>query len=108
MKIILNENKFGVLLNEMFSEYNAYDGNAYNNPYTKKINDAKKSLETLLFNSGIVMVNIQNGKEYLIYELKSLVNAIGKRYCLCQLIKDGEQYGTIATKPLDLFKIKNY
>ena len=47
-------------------------------------------------------------KEYLTYELLSLANAIGKRYCLCQLLKDGEQYGTISTKPMELFKLKNY
>ena len=52
------------------------------------------------------MLNVENGKEYLTYEIYSLANAIGKRYCLCQLLKDGEQYGAIATKPMALFKPK--
>lgn len=107
-KILLSENKLVNLLTEMMFEYNNYDGNADNNPYAKKVKSAKDSLEHLLSRDGIIMINIENGKEYLTYELLSLVNAIGKRYVLCQLIKDGEQYGTISTKPMELFKLKNY
>ena len=105
-KIILSENKFVGLLTEMMFEYNSYDGNADNNPYAKKIKMAKDSLEKLLSTSGQVMINIENGKEYLTYELFSLADAIGKRYCLCQLLKDNEQYGSISTKPMELFKVK--
>lgn len=107
-KILLKENKLVNLLTEMMFEYDINDGNADNNPYAKKINAAKDSLEKLLSIDGVVMINIENGKEYLTYELLSLANAIGKRYCLCQLLKDGEQYGTISTKPMELFKLKNY
>ena len=78
------------------------------NPYTKKIKQGKESLEKLLFRDGTVMINIENGKEYLTYELFSLADVIGKRYVICQLIKDGEQYGQISTKPMELFKLKNY
>ena len=54
------------------------------------------------------MINIRNGRDYLVYELLSLANAIGKRYCLCQLLKDGKPYGSVYTKPMHLFKMKNY
>lgn len=107
-KIFLNENKLVNLLTEMMFEYNSYDGNADNNPYAKKIKAAKDLLESLLSTDGTIMINIENGKEYLTYELFSLADVIGKRYCLCQLLKDGEQYGSISTKPMDLFKLKNY
>lgn len=107
-KIFLNENKLVSLLTEMMVEFNNYDGNASHNPYYKRVKSAKDSLEHLLTREGVLMINIENGKEYLTYELTSLVNAIGKRYVLCQLIKDGEQYGIISTKPMELFKLKNY
>lgn len=107
-KILLSENKLVNLLTEMMFEYDINDGNANNNPYAKKIDAAKDSLEKLLSLDGTVMLNIENGKEYLTYELFSLADAIGKRYVLCQLIKDGEQYGQISTKPMELFKLKNY
>lgn len=107
-KIFLSENKLVNLLTEMMFEYNSYDGNSERNPYAKKIDVSKKSLEKLLSLEGAVMVNIENGKEYLTYELFSLADVTGKRYCLCQLLKDGEQYGQISTKPMELFKLKNY
>ena len=107
-RIFLNENKLVNLLTEMMFEYGINDGNADNNPYAKKINAAKDSLERLLSTDGTLMINIENGKEYLTYELFSLADAIGKRYCLCQLLKDGEQYGSISTNPMELFKLKNY
>lgn len=105
-KIILTEDKLKTLVTSIILEYNIYDGNAFHNPYAKKIKSAKESLEKLLKYDGKIMVNIDNGKEYLTYEIVSLANAIGKRYCLCQLLKDGEQYGAISTKPLELFKDK--
>jgi len=108
MKIILSEDKFSHLLTEMMIEYNSFDGNSERNPYEKKIESDMNSLEKLLKRDGIIMTNIRNGKDYLIYELISLTNAIGKRYCLCQLIKNGEGYGAIYTKPMHLFKLKNY
>lgn len=107
-KILLSENKLVNLLTEMMFEYDINDGNADNNPYARKINAAKDSLENLLSIDGTVMINIENGKEYLTYELLSLADVIGKRYCLCQLLKDGEQYGSVSTKPMELFKLKNY
>lgn len=109
MKIILSENKLQGLLREMLlNEYNSFDGNAYRNPYAKNIQIAKDSLENLLVNDGTIMVDIENGKEYITYELYSLAEVLGKRYCVCKLLKDGEPYGAISIRPLQMFKIKNY
>ena len=108
MKILLSENKLMSLITEIMTEYNIYDGNADNNPYSKSVEKDINSLENLIKNDGIIMVNIENGKEYIVYELYSLANIIGKRYCLCQLVKDYKPYGAIYTKPLKLFKVKNY
>lgn len=107
MKIFLNENKFASLLTEIINEYDINDGNANKNPYNTKIKVAKDSLKKLLYTNGTVMTSIENGKDYLVYELYSLANTLGKRFCLCQLLKDGEQYGQISTKPLSMFKHKN-
>lgn len=108
MRILLSEDKFINLMSNNLLEYNGYDGNSERNPYEKKIENGVSSLEKLLAREGTPMINIRNGREYLTYEIYSLANAIGKRYCLCQLIKDGEPYGSIFTKPMDLFKMKNY
>jgi hypothetical protein len=108
MKIILSEDKFSCLLSEMIVEYNSFDGSHDRNPYEKKINNDTDILENLLYRDGILMKNIRNGRDYLVYELSSLANAIGKRYCLCQLLKDGKPYGSVYTKPMHLFKMKNY
>jgi hypothetical protein len=108
MKIILSENRFCRLLTEMMIEYNSFDGNHDRNPYEKRIESDMQSLENLIHRDGIVMINIRNGRDYLVYELLSLANAIGKRYCLCQLLKDGKPYGSVYTKPMHLFKMKNY
>ncbi|MBR6516119.1 MAG: hypothetical protein IKT40_04615 [Bacilli bacterium] len=106
MKILLNEEKFSALLNEFINEYSV--NTEPNSSYTKKIETDKNSLEKLLKIDGSVMTNIKNGKDYIVYELYSLANVLGKRYCICQLLKDGEQYGQVATKPLSMFKPKNY
>lgn len=84
------------------------DGNADRNPLKRKVDAAIESLEKLLSSQGKTMINIQNGKEYLTYEIYSLANTIGKRYCICKLLKDGKPYGTLYTRPLNLFKPKNY
>ena len=108
MKVVLSENKMVSLLFEMINEYNIYDGNADYNPYTKKINSAIDTLEKLINSDGVIMSNLENGKDYIVYEIYSLSKIIGKRYCLCRLIKDDEPYGAIYTKPLGVFKMKNY
>jgi hypothetical protein len=87
-------------------EYNIYDGDAEHNPYAKKLEYSMEKLENLISREGYQMVNIENGKDYLVYELTSLANTVGSRFCLSRLIKDGKPYGSIYTKPLCLFRPK--
>ena len=114
MRIIITEDQMSTLLTEMANDpkvsnrrQNA-DGNADHNPKQKQIDAAIDSLEKLLDTQGTVMINTKNGKEYLTYEIYSLANTIGKRYCICRLLRDGEPYGTLYTRPLTMFKPKNY
>ena len=67
-----------------------------------------ESLKNLIKRDGVLMTNIKNGKTYCVYEITSIANVIGKRFCIIQLMKDGELYGPISVKPLSLFKEKNY
>lgn len=102
MKIILNEKNFLLLINNIINE--SHD----TNPLTQKINLTTNLLEKLISNYGNIMVNIENQKLYAVYEDLSLTNMIGKKVCICRLLKDNKPYGPIYTKPMDLFKIKTY
>ena len=104
MKIILSETKFSFLITQMINETML----PTIHPLSVRVDKAIQTLKHLLVNDGIIMQNIQNGKEYIVYELQSLTNVIGKRFVVCQLYKDGEPYGSLYVKPMDLFKMKNY
>lgn len=107
MKIFLTEEKLSLLLTRLMLEQNLQETNNYN-PYARKIEQSNKALEDLLAREGRVLLNIENGKEYLTYEITSLANTIGKRYCVCRLIRNNEPYGAIYTKPMTQFKMKTY
>lgn len=103
MKIKLTESQFDrLILYELADTY----GNAKYVSYVNRVDSANKSLETFLYNNGAIMVNIKNGKEYLVFELEALTNLIGRRYGLVQLVKDGEPYDTIYIKPIELYRRK--
>lgn len=113
MRIILTENQIQKCVLCEFAQqlasndYNPIaDGNAIHNPYSKQIKESNKLLASFLANNGKIMTNIDNGKDYLVYEIMALANLIGKRFGLCQLIKDNEPFGAIYTKPLNLFRTK--
>ena len=82
------------------------DGNAEHNPYTKQINASQEIIKKFLFNNGKIMTNIDNGKDYIIYEIGQLASLIGKRFCICQLYKENKPFGSILLKPYLLFKEK--
>ena len=104
MKIILNEKNFSYLFGNLINEsyLQKYD------PISMKIERGIESLNKLLERDGVIMINIENNKEYLVYEDIALENAIGKKYCHCRLLRDGEPFGPIYTKPMALFKMKMY
>lgn len=103
-KIILSENQIKQAFVAQMIKEGIADGNAEHNPYAKQIKKANDDLKKLVTNYGGIMVNINNGKYYYVYEVMSLSDVLGKRYCLCLLIKDNAPYGQIAVKPLNLFK----
>jgi hypothetical protein len=100
MKIILSENNLSTFLTAMLNEAD--------NVYTNKIEVSLESLKKLLERSGIIMVDILKGKEYIVYELPNLETMIGKKYVVCRLIKDSKPYGQLMVKPMAEFKYKNY
>lgn len=101
MKVIVNESGFINLLTEMVNNQTLVN-------IKTKIEQNTDLLEKFLKQYGKIMINIQNNKEYLVYELLSLTDLIGKRYGLVQLIKDGEPFQSIYVKPIELYKLKNF
>lgn len=92
------------MLNEIINEYNISDGNADHNPYNKRIKTDRDVLKNLIKTEGQLMQNISNGKQYMVYEITALANIIGKRFGICQQMKDNEITGTILIKPMISFK----
>lgn len=98
--IYLNESTVANFIIEQ-SMANLYD------PYSNKIKASKESLNNLLFNYGKIMINIENGRDYLVYYAKGISNAIGKTYAICRVIgMDGEPFGSVYIKPYELFRNK--
>lgn len=100
MNIIIKESKLNILLTELFNN------NLSNQVVNQKVERNSQLLGNFLKQYGLLMTNIENGKDYLVYELNTLTNMIGKRYGMVQLMKDGEPYQSIYVKPLDLYKRK--
>lgn len=115
MKIIVTENQLNTLIlkefNNMLPKANDYnpiaDGNVDHNPYKRKLDQGMDHIESFLKNNGTVMTNIDNGKDYITYEIVSFGELMGKRCVICQLIRDNKPYGSIYVKPFVLFKTKN-
>lgn len=104
-RYILSE--FTQSLTTKTSDYNPLaDGNSTHNPYAKQIKQHIELLSNFLKNNCQIMTSIDNGKDYLVYEIAAFANIIGRRYCICQLLKDGEPFGSIYVKPLTLFRLK--
>lgn len=100
MKIKLNESQFDkLILTEL-------GGTMVSNSYNNRIETAQETLETFLYNNGVMMTNMENQNEYLVFELESLTGLIGRRYGLVQLVKDGQPYDTIYIKPIELYRRK--
>lgn len=98
MKIILSENKISTLLTTIINESSV----------KSKSEISQELIEKMLERCGVFMINIENNKEYIVFEDVNLTNLIGKRFCICRLIKDKKPFGPIYVRPMDTFKIKNY
>lgn len=114
MKILVNEDQFSKLIMNEFrnsippaNDYNPIaDGNVDHNPYKKKLDKSMDAVESFLHNNGRIMTNIDNGKDYIVYEIAAFGNLMGKRCVISQLIKDNKPFGSIYLKPLVLFRTK--
>ena len=111
MKIIITENQFNRLIlkefNNVVNDYNPIaDGNVDHNPYKRQLDKSMDVIESFLQNNGRIMANIDNGKDYIVYEIISFSELMGKRCVICQLIKDNKPFGSIYVKPFVLFRTK--
>lgn len=115
MRVTLTENQLKKCIlmefvNQTISGQDNYnpisDGNSEHNPYTKQIKASNELLSRFLHNSGRIMTKMDNGRDYIVYEIHAFANLIGKRYGICQLIKDNEPFGAIYIKPISSFKLK--
>lgn len=115
MRVILTEQQFSnYILSELSTalddsdKYNpTADGNLVHNPYRKQIEINNQVLDKYLHTFGKSMVSIENGREYKVIEISQLADLTGKRFCICQLIKDKKPYGAIYIKPFFSFRVKN-
>lgn len=115
MKILISEQQLNKLIlrefNNVISNQNNYnpiaDGNVEHNPYKRRLDKSMDHIESFLQNNGRIMTNIDNGKDYITYEMAAFGNLMGKRCVICQLIRDNKPYGSIYVKPFVLFKTKN-
>ena len=72
----------------------------------KKVKEEKFTLEEYIESKGEYMVDITNGKTYLVLYLKTLSEMVGKKYSVCAPVKNDGTYGAFYVKPLETFKRK--
>lgn len=115
MKVKLTENQLQKCIimefvGNLASKRNNYnpiaDGNSEHNPYSKQIKSSIELIQRFLANNSRIMTNVDNGKDYLVFEITQLAQLTGKRFCLCQLYKDNKPFGAIYVKPFLMFKEK--
>ena len=72
----------------------------------KKVNSEKMRLEDYIESHGEFMMDVTNGKTYLVQYLKALSDLVGKQYAVCAPVRQDGTYGAFYVKPLDTFKKK--
>lgn len=70
----------------------------------KKVNDEKEELENFIESNGEYMVDVTNGKTYLVQYLKALSELVGKQYAMCAPVRKNGTYGAFYVKPFETFK----
>jgi hypothetical protein len=73
----------------------------------KKVNAEKQELEGYIEKHGEFMIDVTNGKTYLVQYLRALSELVGKEYAVCAPVKKDGTYGAFYVKPWETFK-KNY
>lgn len=69
----------------------------------KTVDAEKEGLENYIENTGTCMVDITNGKTYLVQYLKGLSDLVGNGYALCAPLRADGTYGAFYVKPYSSF-----
>jgi len=70
----------------------------------KGVEDSKKQLETYIESNGEYMLDITNGKTYLVQYLRALSELVGRDYAMCAPVRKNGTYGAFYVKPYASFK----
>lgn len=100
MKIIISERQLGVL-KENFAP------TPVDKEKEKTVEEEKEELADYFTKNGEYMIDITNGKKYVVQYLKGLSDLIGKAYGVCASLKNGEIQGPYFVKPYSTFKKTN-
>jgi len=96
MRIIINEHQEALLEAEVMSQ-EVRDK-------IKRVEAEKAELEDYIEQSGEYMVDITNGKTYMVQYLKALSGLVGKDYAMCAPVRSDGTYGAFYVKPWETFK----
>ena len=64
----------------------------------KKVNNEKMRLEDYIESHGEFMIDVTNGKTYLVQYLKALSDLVGKQYAVCAPVREDGTYGAFYVK----------
>ena len=98
MKVIINEHQ-----EKLFEAYSAPPEFA---DRIRRVNSEKMELENYIESHGEYMIDITNGKTYLVQYLRALSELVGKEYAVCAPVRKDGTYGAFYVKPWDTFRIK--
>lgn len=74
----------------------------------KVVEGEKQQLGNYMEKNGECMIDITNGKTYLVQYLKALSDLVGKDYAVCSPVRKDGTYGAFYVKPYNIFKKKSY
>ena len=74
----------------------------------KTVEGEKQQLENYMEKNGEYMIDITNGKTYMVQYLKALSDLVGKDYAVCSSVRKDGTYGAFYVKPYNIFKKKSY
>lgn len=70
----------------------------------KGVEAEKEMLEYYIEKHGEYMMDVTNGKTYLVQYLKALSDLVGKPYAVCAPVRNDGTYGAFYVKPYGSFK----
>ena len=70
----------------------------------KNVESEKAELEDFIESNGEFMVDVTNGKKYLVQYLRALSELVGKQYAMCAPVRKDGTYGAFYVKPFETFK----